>query len=67
MAMLTVRNLPEEVHRAHPQGRVNFGSLLADMGREANLSDEESALFEQVRDKAPVQPLNFERSCSPPT
>ena len=84
MAMLTVRNLPDEVHRAlrvraarhghsmeaevrgilelavSPQGRVKLGSLLADMGRRAKLSDEEFAVFEQVRDKAPAHPVSFE-------
>ena len=84
MAMLTVRNLPEEVHRAlrvraaqhghsmeaevrdilesaiSPKGRVKLGSLLADMGRQARLSDEEFAVFEHVRDKAPARPVSFE-------
>jgi plasmid stability protein len=77
MAMLTVRNLPDEVHRAlrvraaqhgrsmeaevrdilesaiRPVGRVKLGSLLADMGRKARLSDKEFAVFEQVRDRTP--------------
>ena len=84
MAMLTVRNLSEEVHRAlrvraaqhgqsmeaevrdilesviSPAGRLKLGSLLADMGRQAKLSDEEFAVFEQVRDKTPIRPVNFE-------
>ena len=84
MAMLTVRNLPDEVHRAlrvraaqhghsmesevreilesavSPQGRVKLGTLLADMGRQAKLSDEEFAVFEQVRDKAAARPVSFE-------
>ena len=84
MAMLTVRNLPDEVHRAlrvraaqhghsmeaevrqilesaiSPEGRVKLGSLLADMGRRAKLSDEEFAVFEQVRSKAPARTVNFE-------
>jgi antitoxin FitA len=84
MAMLTVRNLPDEVHRAlrvraaqhgqsmeaevreileaaaNPKGRVKLGSLLADVGRRAKLTDEEFAVFEQVRDKAPASPLSFE-------
>ncbi len=84
MAMLTVRNLPEEVHRAlrvraaqhgismeaevreilesaiSPKGRLKLGSFLADMGRQARLSDEEFAVFEQMRDKAPSRPLSFE-------
>lgn len=84
MAMLTVRNLPDEVHRAlrvraarnghsmeaevrqilesaiSPQGRVKLGSLLADMGRRARLTDEEFGVFEQVRSKVPARPVNFE-------
>ena len=84
MAMLTVRNLPDEVHRAlrvraarrghsmeaevreilesaiSPQGRVKLGSMLADMGRRAKLSDDEFAVFEQVRDKLPARPPSFE-------
>ena len=84
MAMLTVRNITDEVHRAlrvraaqrghsmeaevrdilesavSPQGRVKLGSLLADMGRRAKLSNEEFAVFEQVRSKAPAHPVSFE-------
>ena len=84
MAMLTVRNLSEEVHRAlriraarhgqsmeaevreileaaiSPQGRMKLGSLLADMGRQAKLSDAEFAVFEQVRDRKPSRPVSFE-------
>ena len=84
MAMLTVRNIPDEVHRAlrvraarqghsmeaevrdilastvSPQGRVKLGSLLADMGRQAKLNDQEFAVFDQVRDKTPARPAIFE-------
>ena len=84
MAMLTVRNVTDEVHRAlrvraaqrghsmeaevreilesavNPQGRVKLGSLLADMGRRAKLSEEEFSVFEQVRSKAPARPASFE-------
>ena len=84
MAMLTVRNISDEVHRAlraraarhghsmeaevreilesaiSPQGRVKLGSLLADMGRRAKLTEEEFAVFEQVRSKAPARALSFE-------
>ena len=84
MAMLTVRNITDEVHRAlrmraaqrghsmeaevrdilesavSPHGRVTLGSLLADMGRRAKLNDEEFAVFEQVRSKAPARLVNFE-------
>jgi len=84
MAMLTIRNLPAEVHRAlrmraaqhghsmeaevreileatvAPEGRVKLGSLLADIGRRAKLTNEEFEVFEQVRDKTPARPVNFE-------
>ena len=84
MAMLTVRNIPDEVHRAlrmraarqghsmeaevrailesavSPAGRVKLGSLLADLGQQARMSDEEFAVFEQVRDKTPARPVSFE-------
>ena len=84
MAMLTVRNITDEVHRAlrvraaqrgHsmeaevreilesaviPRGRVKLGSLLADMGKRAKLSDEEFSVFDQVRSKAPARPVSFE-------
>lgn len=84
VAMLTVRNLPEEVHRAlrvraarnghsmeaevrdilesviQPKGRVKLGSLLADMGRQAKLTDEEFAVFDQVRDPSPARSVSFE-------
>jgi antitoxin FitA len=84
MAMLTVRNLPDEVHRAlrtraaqhgqsmesevreilqsavSPAGRVKLGSLLADMGRQARLTDQEFDTFARVRDQAPARPPSFE-------
>ena len=84
MAMLTVRNITDEVHRAlrvraakhghsmeaevreilesavSPAGRVKLGSLLADMGRQARLTDQEFAVFSQVPDKSPARPLSFE-------
>ncbi len=84
MAMLTVRNISDEVHRAlrmraahhghsmeaevreilesaiSPAGSVKLGSLLADMGRQAKLTDQEFAVFEQVRDKTPARPVKFE-------
>lgn len=84
VAMLTIRNIPDEVHRAlrvraarrghsmeaevreilesvlAPEGRVKLGSLLAEIGRQAKLSDEEFAVFEGVRDKTPARPVSFE-------
>lgn len=83
MAMLTVRNLPDEVHRAlraraaqhgnsmeaevrqileaaiHPPERLRLGSLLAEVGRQARLTEAESAVFDQVRDNAPWRPVDL--------
>ena len=42
------------------QGRVKLGSLLADVGRQARLSDEEFAFFGQVRDEATARPESTE-------
>jgi antitoxin FitA len=84
MASFTVRNVPDEVHRAirvraaqhgrsteaeireilesavKPQGRVKLGSVLAEIGRKAKLTDDEFAIFESVRDKAPARVVSFE-------
>jgi plasmid stability protein len=84
VAMLTIRNLPDEVHRAlrvraarhghsmeaevrdilalavSPRGRVKLGSLLAEIGRKAGLTDEEFAVFEQVRDPTPARKVSFD-------
>ena len=43
-----------------PQGRVKLGSLLADIGRQARLSDAEFAVFEQLRDKTPLRTVHLE-------
>lgn len=84
MAMMTVRNIPDEVHRAlrvraamhgrsaeaevrailedsvKAEGRIKLGSMLAEIGRQAKLSDEDFAVIEQVRDKTPAKPVSFE-------
>ena len=83
MAMLTVRRLPDEVHRAlrlraarsgrsteaevrailenavKPEGRIKLGSLLATIGRQVELTDEEFEAFTQ-RDKSPGRPVILE-------
>lgn len=80
MSVLTVRNVPEEVHRAlrvraaqhgrsteaevrailaeavKPEGRTKLGSLLAWIGRSAELDDEQARMFEQ-RDQNPAEPI----------
>ena len=84
MAVLTVRNVPDEVHRAlrqraaehgrsteaevrailekavKPEGRIQLGSLMAEIGRRARLTDEDVAVFDEVRDKTPAKPMSFE-------
>lgn len=52
-----VRAILESV--VNPQGRMKLGSLLADIGRRAKLTDEEFAVFEQVRRVAPARPVSF--------
>jgi plasmid stability protein len=84
MAILTVRNVPDEVHRAlrlraarhgrsteaevreilasavKPEQRVRLGDALAALGREIGLTNEEFAVFEQLRDTTPAEPMRFE-------
>lgn len=84
MASITVRNVPDEVHRAlrvlaaqhgrsaeaeirailenavKPGGRVKLGTLLAGLGRDIGLSDDEFAVFDEARDKTPSEPVDFE-------
>jgi plasmid stability protein len=84
MAAVTIRNLPEETHRAlrvraaehgrsteaeirdilekavKPEGRVKLGSLLAAIGREAGLTNEDVELIQQHRDRTPAEPMTFE-------
>ena len=43
-----------------PQGRVKLGTLLFDMGRQAQLSDAEFDVFEQLRDKTPLRTARLE-------
>lgn len=84
MAMITVRNLPDEVHRAlklraaksgrsteaevrkilanavKPAQRLLIGNALAEIGRQAQLSNEDFAALESVKNKTPAKPMNFE-------
>ena len=83
MAVLTVRNLPDGVHRAlrvraanhgrsteaevraileeavKPSGGLKLGSLLADIGRAAKLTDAEVDLITE-RDLTPPREISFE-------
>jgi len=84
MRSVTVRNVPEEVHRAiriraaqhgrsveaemrdilesavRPEGRVKLGSLLTEIGRKINLTEEEFAIFESARNQDPARAASFE-------
>ncbi|WP_342235756.1 FitA-like ribbon-helix-helix domain-containing protein [Inquilinus sp. OTU3971] len=84
MPSITVRNVPDEVHRAlrvraathgrsteaeirdileqavKPEGRPKLGTLLAEIGRELGLTDEDFVVFDEVRDKTPAEPPRFE-------
>jgi plasmid stability protein len=84
MAMMTVRNIPDEVHNAlkarakqhnrsaeaevraileevtRPETRVHIGDALTALGRKIGLTNEDFAVFEQVRDKTPAEPMSFQ-------
>lgn len=84
MATVTVRNLPDEVHRAlrvraatharsteaeirdildaavRPPERLRLGTALAELARQAGLTDGDIAVLEQVRDKTPAEPVRLE-------
>lgn len=84
MGVLTIRNVPDEVHRAlraraskhgrsteaevrailesavKPPERARLGSLLAEMGRRARLTDEEVAAIEAARDRSPARPVSLD-------
>lgn len=81
MPMLTIRNIPDEVHRAlrvrsaqhgismeaevreilrkavMPEERVKLGSLLANIGREVKLTEDEFQILESVRDRSPLMAI----------
>lgn len=89
MADVTVRNLPDEIHRAlrmraaehgrsteaevravlgeamELSNRLKLGTLLADIGRKARLTDAEVDQITQ-RDRATPRHISFEGSCSTP-
>jgi len=84
MKSVTIRNVPDEVHRAirlraaqhgrsteaeireilqatiKPQNRVKLGSVLFEIGRKVNLSEDEFAIFETLRDRTQARAARFE-------
>ncbi len=53
-----VRAILEEITR--PDTRLKMGDALAELGRKVGLTNEDFAVFNQVRDKTPAEPLRFE-------
>ncbi len=43
-----------------PEVRVHMGDALATLGRKIGLTNEDFAVFEQVRDKTSAEPMKFE-------
>lgn len=84
MAILTVRNVPDEVHRAlrvraanhgrsteaevreileravKPEQRIRIGDALAELSGRLGLTNDDFEVFDQMRDKAPAEPMRFE-------
>lgn len=84
MAILTVRNVPDEVHRAlrvraanhgrsteaevreileravKPEQRIRIGDALAELSGRTGLTNDDFEVFDQMRDKAPAEPMRFE-------
>ncbi|MDR2876078.1 MAG: plasmid stability protein [Methylobacillus sp.] len=84
MSTVTVRNLPDEIHRAlnaratkhgrsteaeirnileatvNPPERLHLGTALAELGRRIGLTDADVELINQVRDRTPIKPIEFE-------
>ncbi len=84
MGMMTIRNIPDEIHNAlkarakrhnrsaeaevraileevtRPETRLLMGDALAALGRKVGLTNEDFAVFDQIRDKTPAEPMKFE-------
>ncbi len=69
MTSITVRNVPDEVHRAlrvraarhglsaEAEIRVRLGDALAALGRQAGVTDEDIAALDQTWDTSPANPM----------
>ncbi|MCW8308878.1 Arc family DNA-binding protein [Acidiphilium sp. PA] len=53
-----IRDILEKA--ARPEGRIRLGSLLAAIGREAGLTNEDVESIRQNRDQTPAAPMTFE-------
>ena len=59
------RNMEIEVHEilaaaVLPESRIGLGSLLAEAGRQARLTDEEAAKFDNLRDNSPIRSIDLD-------
>lgn len=53
-----MRNILEAAVR--PAHRVELGTLLASIGRDAGLTEADAERFDRLRDRAPDEPMEFE-------
>jgi len=53
-----IRDILEKA--ARPEGRIRLGSLLAAIGREAGLANDDVEAIQRRRDQTPVAPMIFE-------
>ena len=53
-----IRDILEEAVK--PAQRIRMGDALARIGRSVGLTDAEAEQFNQLRDKAPAEPMRFE-------
>jgi plasmid stability protein len=53
-----IRDILDQTVR--PKSRIRLGSLLAEIGREAGLTDEDCDLLNQVRDQTTTEPVSFD-------
>lgn len=53
-----IRDILDQTVR--PKSRIRLGSLLAEIGREAGLADEDCDLLNQVREQTTTEPVSFD-------
>jgi plasmid stability protein len=53
-----IRDILEKA--ARPEGRIKLGSLLAAIGREAGLTNQDVEVIQRRRDQTPADPMTFE-------
>lgn len=56
----TEAEVREILERAVPEQRLRIGDALAELSGRLGLTNEDFEVFDQVRDKAPAEPMRFE-------